>query len=202
MDRSLVPVTVLRHKSQLFGAELRRGPRIALKSCSSDTGKKSPCFPAARALSGLFIIRCRAKAFLQLGLGDNQHSFLLKPGLQNRPLSSGSPPHHICPRPPEPGLPCLASASKRATGALKSRKSKYLGSEMKARIVTPWQMDLPRTACGRSIMPLPLKWETEVQRRQVTCPRSHSKMGAKTTIQLRLLPPAPLTLPGLIVLFH
>lgn len=55
--------------SSLVGARLRRGPRISVKSCSSNTGRKNTLvFKRPGVHSGLFIICCRAKAFLQLGL--------------------------------------------------------------------------------------------------------------------------------------
>lgn len=96
-----------------------------MKSRSSHTGKKNTLvFKRLEVLSGLFIICCRAKAFLQLGLRDNQHSFLSKPGLQNRPLSSEVHPTPSAPKAWEPSLPYLASASKKAKGAFKSRKAK------------------------------------------------------------------------------
>lgn len=97
--------------------------------------------------SGLFIICCRAKAFLQLGLGDNQHSFLLKPGLQKRPFSSVAHPfnHPICPRAPKPVFLTWFQLPKKQRVHLKAERPKYLSAEMKARIVTRWQMDLSTT---------------------------------------------------------
>lgn len=123
---------------------MRRGPRTAVKSCSSSTGGKILVFKQLGVHSGLFIICCRAKAFLQLRLGDNQPRFLLKPGLQNRALS---PVAH--PTPSASGLPSPASFAglqlpKKQRVHLKAERPKYLGSEMKARIVTRWQMDLSR----------------------------------------------------------
>lgn len=128
---------------------LKRGPRIAVKSCSSNPGnkKKILVFKRLGGHFGLFIICCRAKAFLQLGPGDNQHSFLLKPGLQNRPVSPlvAHPPHLPWASPARP--PFLGFSFQESKGVhLKAKRPEYLGSEMKARIVTCWQMDLPRTS--------------------------------------------------------
>lgn len=128
---------------------LKRGPRIAVKSCSSSSGgkKKILVFKRLGGHFGLFIICCRAKAFLQLGPGDNQHSFLLKPGLQNRPVSPpvAHPPHLPWASPAQPRF--LGFSFQESKGVhLKAKRPKYLGSEMKARIVTRWQMDLPRTS--------------------------------------------------------
>lgn len=103
--------------------------------------------------SGLFIICCRAKAFLQLGLGDNQHSFLLKPGLQKRPFSSVAHPfdHPICPRAPKPGFLTWFQLPKKQRVHLKAERPKYLSAEMKARIVTRWRWICLEQACGMSM---------------------------------------------------
>lgn len=116
-----------------------------MKSCSSNTGKKILVFKRLGGHSGLFIICCRVKAFLQLGLGDNQHSFLLKPGLQNRPVSFGSPPTPSALGPPSPASLSQLQFPRKQGVHLNAERPKYLSSEMKARIVTHWQMDLPRT---------------------------------------------------------
>lgn len=102
---------------------LKRGPRIAVKSCSSSSGGKNLCFQAVEGI-WLFIICCRAKAFLQLGPGDNQHSFLsqARSAKQTR-FSSSSPPTPSA-LGPQPGLPFSASVSKKAKEAFKSKKAR------------------------------------------------------------------------------
>ena len=130
-----------------------------MKSCSSNTGKKIPLFASGwEGILGYLYSAAELRHFLQLGLRDNQHSFLLKPGLQNRPVSAGSPPTPSALGPPslQPPAPppspghhhchlAWLQFPRRQGVHLKAERPKYLGSEMKARIMTCWQIDLPRT---------------------------------------------------------